>query len=116
MTAELAAPESAPLSHFDRSVLRPHKWEDTEVIPPKALEGDAPSAPNIPARECGHIVFDGKIPVSRIDTWVAAVAIKSPRWGCWRRRGRRRSEQELFFVSLSHHNRQASGTTFSSLF
>lgn len=81
MTAELAARESAPLSHFDRGGLRPHKWDDTEVIPPKALEGDAPSAPNIPARECGHIVFDGKIPVSRIDAWVSGVAVKSLLWG-----------------------------------
>ena len=76
MTAELAALESAPLSHFDRGGLRPHKWDDTEVIPPKALEGDAPSAPNIPARACGHIVFDGKIPVSRIDAWVSGVDVK----------------------------------------
>lgn len=45
------------------------------------LEGDAPSAPNIPARECGHIVFDGKIPVSCIDAWVSGVAAKSPLWG-----------------------------------
>ena len=51
MTAELAARESAPLSHFDRGGLRPHKWDDTEVIPPKTLEGDALSAPKFSARE-----------------------------------------------------------------
>ena len=117
MTAELAARESGPLSHFDRGGLRPRKWDDTEVIPPKAPWRAMLRRRPISPRVSAAISYLMERYRSRVLTHGLAELPQSHRYGGrWCRRGRRRSERELFFVSLSHHDRRASGTTSSSLF
>jgi hypothetical protein len=73
MATELPQRASETLSHFDKGRLLPAQMGRHGGHPSQALEGDAPSAPILPAPERGGpIAFDRKIPL-RIDTWVSGV-------------------------------------------
>ena len=111
-----------PYHILTRAGCFPLKWDDTEVIPPKpwrAMLRRRPFSPRLSVAALSHLIERYRCVLTHgLAEFCRVISMEcSCRWG------RRRSERELFFVSLSRRDRafsrhdcQASEPTFYSVF